>query len=198
MSAQALNELLELEVNLRGLNSGATAFGVSASEVSQVQTATIISQPLQDPNNSWREFLLVQKLIASAFIPEKNNNSDAGFDLKAFGVTTIPAWGSAVVSTQITIGLPPGTYGRIASRSGLACNSNIEVGAGVIDNGYRGEIKVLLRNFSDLDFTVQPGDKIAQLILEVYRTTEVKEVKSVREILGKSARGVDGFGSSGR
>lgn len=62
--------------------------------------------------------------------------------------------------------MPPGYYGRVAPRSGLAVKNFIDVGAGVIDEDYRGEVKVLLFNFSDQDFQVKTGDRIAQLVCE--------------------------------
>lgn len=62
--------------------------------------------------------------------------------------------------------IPEGFYGRIAPRSGLACKKFIDVGAGVVDSDYRGEVKVLLFNFSKEDFEVEVGDRIAQIIIE--------------------------------
>lgn len=65
----------------------------------------------------------------------------------------IPARGKALVETGIAVAVPEGTYGRVAPRSGLASKHFIDVGAGVIDADYRGEVKVLLFNFSEVDFT---------------------------------------------
>ena len=75
------------------------------------------------------------------------------------------------------IALPPGCYGRIAPRSGLAIKKFIDVGAGVIDADYRGEVGVILFNFSDSDFMVNMGDRIAQLILEKNKTPCDKRVR---------------------
>jgi len=80
--------------------------------------------------------------------------------------TTIPAHGRALVDTDISIAVPAGTYGRIAPRSGLAVKNFIDVGAGVIDADYRGQVKILLFNHADSDFEVKEGDRVAQLILE--------------------------------
>ena len=90
--------------------------------------------------------------------------------------------------------IPEGNYGRIAPRSGLAAKHSIDVGAGVIDSDYRGEVKVLLFNLSDTDFEVKPGDRIAQLIIEKYTMTEIQEVEGK---LDDTVRGEGGFGSTG-
>jgi dUTP pyrophosphatase len=91
--------------------------------------------------------------------------------------------------------IPTGNYGRIAPRSGLAAKNFIDVGAGVIDSDYRGEVKVLLFNFSDVEFVVNPGDRIAQLIVEKYTRTEIEDV--VEGDLDSTERGAGGFGSTG-
>lgn len=71
-----------------------------------------------------------------------------------------------LVDTDISIAVPAGTYGRVAPRSGLASKHSIDVGAGVIDADYRGPVKVLLFNFSEVDFKVEVGERVAQLIVE--------------------------------
>ena len=73
----------------------------------------------------------------------------------------VPARGKALIGTGLAFGIPVGNYGRIAPRSGLAAKNSIDIGAGVIDSDYRGEVKVLLFNFSDTDFKVVEGDRIA-------------------------------------
>lgn len=83
--------------------------------------------------------------------------------------------------------------GRIAPRSGLASKHYIDTGAGVIDADYRGQVKVLLFNHSDVDFAVNEGDRVAQLVLERIYTPEVLEVAELEE----SVRGAGGFGSTG-
>ncbi len=199
MSAQSLNELKELEVTLQSLSAGVPAGNSEAGIMSRATAASsIISASTLDPKNPWRDYLLIQKLIDSAIVPTKNNDLDAGYDLYAFALTPIPPWGKALVSTQITVGLPPGTYGRIASRSGLSVKNDLEVGAGVIDRGYTGEIKVVIRNFSDNEYTIQRGDKIAQLILEQCRQCPIRVVRNIQDIIGYSTRGALGFGSSGK
>jgi dUTP pyrophosphatase len=83
--------------------------------------------------------------------------------------------------------------GRVAPRSGLAAKHSIDTGAGVIDADYRGEVKVILFNFSETDFAIKEGDRIAQLVIERIYTPEVVVV----EKLEASVRGAGGFGSTG-
>lgn len=199
MSAQAINELKDLEVTLQSISAGVPA-GMSEAGLQSTATSasSILSSTQSDPKNPWRDYLLVQKLLDSAIVPTKNNDLDAGYDLYAFDSVIIPAWGKALVSTQISVAIPPGTYGRIASRSGLSVKNDLEVGAGVIDRGYTGEVKIVLRNFSDIEYQVRRGDKIAQLILENCRQCPIKAVRSINDIVGRSTRGALGFGSSGK
>ena len=107
--------------------------------------------------------------------------------------TVVPAKGRTVVKTGLSIAIPDGCYGRIAPRSGLAVKKFIDIGAGVIDADYRGEIGVVMFNHSDEDLKVKQGDRIAQLILEKISTPEVKETVD----LSSTVRGSQGFGSSG-
>jgi len=97
------------------------------------------------------------------------------------------------VDTDLAIAVPDGTYGRIAPRSGLASKHFIDTGAGVIDADYRGQVKILLFNHSEVDYKVAKGDRVAQLVLERIYTPEVVEVENLEE----SVRGAGGFGSTG-
>ncbi|OAL36742.1 deoxyuridine 5'-triphosphate nucleotidohydrolase [Fonsecaea nubica] len=137
--------------------------------------------------------LLIKKLSADASTPTRGSAFAAGYDLYASKPTTIPARGKALVSTDLSIATPEGTYGRVAPRSGLAAKHFIDTGAGVIDADYRGEVKVLLFNHGEVDFQVSKGDRIAQLVLERIYTPEVVEVDNLEE----SVRGAGGFGSTG-
>lgn len=116
-----------------------------------------------------------------------------GFDLSSAYDAIIPARGKALVKTDIAIAIPEFTYARVAPRSGLAHKHSIDVGAGVIDYDYRGNVGVILFNLSDVDFEVKRGDRIAQLILERISMADVVEVEELNE----TARGAGGFGSTG-
>jgi dUTP pyrophosphatase len=97
------------------------------------------------------------------------------------------------VDTGISIQPPPGCYGRVAPRSGLAAKYGIDVGAGVIDSDYRGIIRVILFNHNDQPFTINVGDRIAQLILEQALSVPVEQVQE----LSNTTRNANGFGSTG-
>ncbi|KIW62656.1 deoxyuridine 5'-triphosphate nucleotidohydrolase [Phialophora macrospora] len=137
--------------------------------------------------------LLIKKLSPDATTPTRGSAFAAGYDVYASKATVIPARGKALVSTDLAIATPEGTYGRIAPRSGLAAKHFIDTGAGVIDADYRGEVKVLLFNHADVDFAVSRGDRVAQLVLERIYTPEIVEVENLAE----SVRGAGGFGSTG-
>lgn len=138
----------------------------------------------------------VKLLSEKAVLPVRANDSDAGFDLSSAYEYTIPPLNRMLIKTDIAIAVPSGTYGRIAPRSGLAVKNGVDVGAGVIDSGYRGNVGVLLFNFSNEPFKIHPGDRIAQLILEKYdHTTPLVQVKEFSKT--DTQRGTNGYGSSG-
>jgi dUTP pyrophosphatase len=110
--------------------------------------------------------LQVKLLSSSAKTPTRGSPHAAGYDLYAAKEATVPRRGKVLVDLDISIAVPAGTYGRIAPRSGLASKHSIDTGAGVIDADYRGPVKVLLFNFSDEDFIVAVGERVAQLIVE--------------------------------
>jgi dUTP pyrophosphatase len=105
----------------------------------------------------------------------------------------VPARGKAIVKTDIQIELPEGCYGRIAPRSGLAAKNFIDIGAGVVDEDYRGNIGVVMFNHADTDFKVVKGDRIAQLICERIFYPTLEECKELTD----TTRGAGGFGSTG-
>ncbi|KAG0636496.1 dUTPase-like protein [Tuber brumale] len=137
--------------------------------------------------------LRIRRLSSKARIPKRGSALAAGYDLYSAHDTAINARGKALIDTDIQMMIPVGTYGRIAPRSGLASKNCIDVGAGVIDADYRGQVKILLFNHSDEDFVVKEGDRVAQLILERIATPEVVEVDELEE----TVRGANGFGSTG-
>ena len=103
--------------------------------------------------------LLVQKMHPLAVIPSYQYHS-AGLDLSSVETCTIFAHGKRIVGTGLRVAIPTGHYGRIAPRSGIAATHFIDVGAGVIDEDYRGEICVLLFNFGNDDYHINAGDRI--------------------------------------
>ena len=147
--------------------------------------------------NSKSEFR-VKKLNAEAKIPQRATTGSAGYDLCACITepVTIEAGERYVFPTGIALALPENTAGMIYTRSGLGIKHGIHVtnGVGVIDWDYRGEVKVGLHNLSHEPYTVNPGDRIAQLILTPVLTPEVTEAQE----LDDTDRGTGGFGSTGK
>lgn len=133
------------------------------------------------------------KLTEHALEPVRGSERAAGMDLRSAYDAVIPARGKALVKTDIQIQVPQGSYGRIAPRSGLAAKNFIDVGAGVIDEDYRGNVGVLLFNHSDTDFNVSRGDRIAQLICERIYYPELEQMDKLED----TQRGEGGFGSTG-
>ena len=132
------------------------------------------------------------RLTDRAKSPRRKSVGAAGFDLSAAEAAVIAPGARARINTDLQLELPEGTYGRIAPRSGLALRS-ITVDGGVVDGDYRGNVGVIVVNNSDAPFTVSVGDRVAQLILEKICHADVAEVVC----LDSTARGSDGFGSSG-
>jgi dUTP pyrophosphatase len=135
----------------------------------------------------------IKKLEESAKIPTRATDSDAGYDLYSTNDGVVPAGGRKVIGTGIAIAIPPPYYGRVAPRSGLAVKRGIDVLAGVIDSGYRGEVGVVLQNLSNEDFPFKKGDRVAQLILEECNTIGWVELEELKD----SVRSDGGFGSTG-
>lgn len=137
------------------------------------------------------------RLTETAAAPTRAHDDDAGYDLRASEAATLPPGGRASVGTGIAVAIPEGHAGLVLPRSGLAARHGISLvnAPGLIDAGYRGELRVLLLNTDRAEsFEVAPGDRIAQLVLVQHAAPELVEVASLDE----TARGVGGFGSTGR
>jgi len=137
-------------------------------------------------------YLKVKLQSDLAKLPCRATPGSVGYDLFAADNCFILSGDHSCIQTGISVAIPPGHYGRIASRSSLSLRHGIEVGAGVIDTDYRGEILVVLYNHGFENYTIKKGDKIAQLILEKIITPEVVQVDE----LDDTVRGFGGFGST--
>ncbi len=135
-----------------------------------------------------------QKLSEKAKIPSQATFSDAGYDLYSTEMYILKPGERKLFKTNIAAAIPYGYYGRIAPRSWLAYKQGIDVLAGVIDSGYRGDIWVVLINLGYEDFPINEGDKIAQFIIEKCHYVEWQEVNELSE----SQRGEWWFWSTGK
>jgi len=132
--------------------------------------------------------------------PKKANNGDAGYDLRAalpgpkFKEVLEPGQ-TQTIRTGFAMELPSNAFGMVCTRSGLASDYGIIVfnSPGIIDSGYRGEVKVILRNSGNTPYTIQQYSRIAQLVIVQYGVTKLKPVLQ----LGDTDRGCKGFGSTG-
>ena len=139
--------------------------------------------------------LKIKKLSETAVIPEYAHPGDAGMDLFSSEELILKPGEYKVVKTGITIELPPSTEAQVRPRSGLAAKHGITVlnSPGTIDEGYRGEVGVILINHSNKDFHITTGMKIAQMIIATVVRAEIEEA----DHLTQTRRGDGGFGSTG-
>ena len=137
------------------------------------------------------------RLTSAAIPPVRAHDGDAGFDLHAAEAASIPPGRRASVGTGVAVAIPEGQAGLVLPRSGLAVRHGISLvnAPGLVDAGYRGELRVLLLNTDhEATFDVGPGDRIAQLVIVRHESPELEEVPSLDE----TVRGARGFGSTGR
>lgn len=140
--------------------------------------------------------LNVRLLVPGAILPVRAHDGDAGLDLHASEPATIGAGERAAIGTGIAVEIPPCHAGLVLPRSGLALRNGIALvnAPGLIDAGYRGEIRVLLLNTDrEHAFEIEPGDRIAQLLVVPFAVATPVEAATLAE----SERGAGGFGSSG-
>lgn len=141
--------------------------------------------------------LRFRRLSPDARAPARAHDSDAGYDLAAAEAVSLAPGERASIGTGVAVEIPDGCAGLVLPRSGLAARHGITLvnAPGLIDAGYRGEVRVLLLNTDRTEpFDVAPGDRIAQLVVVRHEAPEPVEV----DALGDSARAAGGFGSTGR
>jgi len=140
--------------------------------------------------------LEIALLHPDAIAPARTRRGDAGYDLRAIERISIPQAGTRLIGTGIAIALPDGVAGLVTPRSGLAIDHGLTMlnAPGLIDPNYRGEIKVILHSTAERRYTVEIGDRVAQLLLTPYWAPDLQVVDQ----LETTGRGASGFGSSGR
>lgn len=135
----------------------------------------------------------LKRLDKSIELPKYAHEGDAGFDIRASEDVLVKAGEKVIVPTALSMAVPEGYVGLIWDRSGLAARNSIHCLSGVLDSGYRGEIKVVLINLGKEDFQIEKGMRIAQMLIQPCVTAELKEVDDLDE----TKRGEGGFGSTG-
>ena len=136
-----------------------------------------------------------RRIDPSAMLPTYAHPGDAGMDIRSIEELTIVPGGRSLVRTGLVMMLPPGYEAQVRPRSGLALKSGVTVlnTPGTIDEGYRGEIGVILANFGTEPFTVEKGAKIAQMVIAPCTRAEIEETTET----DATERGEGGFGSTG-
>jgi dUTP pyrophosphatase len=139
--------------------------------------------------------LKVKKLTDRAVLPEYAHPGDAGLDLFSSDEIEIPAGEARLIGTGISVELPEGTEAQVRPRSGLAAKHLVTVlnSPGTIDEGYRGEVRVILMNHGKEPFLVKQGARIAQMVVKPVVCVAVREAPE----LSDTSRGAGGFGSTG-
>ncbi len=140
--------------------------------------------------------LRTRLLEPGALLPSRANEGDAGLDLRAAEPAVLGPGERASIGTGVAVEIPPGHAGLVLPRSGLALRHGISMvnAPGLVDSGYRGELRVLLLNTDrENAFEIEPGDRIAQLLVVPFASLAAVEVAE----LSTSERGKRGFGSSG-
>ena len=139
----------------------------------------------------------IKIVTRSGEVPRYETAGASGMDLKANlgSPVVLPPLGRALIPTGLFLEIPKGLEGQVRARSGLAIKHGIGLvnGIGTIDSDYRGEVKVALINWSDEPFTIQDGDRIAQLVIAPYETVEWE----ICDDLSETERGDGGFGHTG-
>ncbi|MDX6647569.1 MAG: dUTP pyrophosphatase [Miltoncostaeaceae bacterium] len=144
--------------------------------------------------------LPVRRLRADALLPRRAHPGDAGLDLFAAEPLELAPGERAAVPTGLAIAVPDGHAGLVLPRSGLAREHGITVAnaPGLIDQGYRGELMVLLVNLGSRPHRIEAGDRVAQLVVAPVSAAVPVEVSELPASPAAAARGAGGFGSTGR
>lgn len=135
----------------------------------------------------------IKKLSEDAISPRYAHTDDAGMDFFSNETVILQPKERKLISTGIAMAIPAGYVGLIWDKSGIASKHGIKTMAGVIDAGYRGEIKILVHNLADQPYTFEKGTKVAQMLIQPVEQRQIMEVEKFEETL----RGEGGFGSTG-
>jgi len=172
---------------MKETNTPETPISTPAPHETTIDGYSILSEPV----------VLIKKLTATAIIPEYKHIRDSGADLHADipEIVRLYPGQRMLIPTGISIELPEGYEGQVRSRSGLCKKNGVHVlnGVGSIDQGYTGEVKVILHNTDTMYLDIEPGDRIAQLVIAPVAYAQFVEVDNLSE----TERGDKGFGSSG-
>ena len=137
--------------------------------------------------------LRIKKIKDDAVVPSYAHEGDAAFDLRSTEEYLLKPHDKVLVATGISMAIPKGHFGNIRDRSGLAAKHSIHTLAGVVDSGYRGEVKVVTINLGKEEFKIEKGMRIAQMLIQPVANANIEEVSELDE----TKRNEGGFGSTG-
>ncbi len=135
----------------------------------------------------------IKKIVQHAKAPTYANQNDAGMDFYSSESLQLQPGERKLISTGISMAIPSGYVGLIWDKSGLASKHGLKTMAGVIDAGYRGEVKILVHNLSNMPYQIEQGNKVAQMLIQPVEQKNIIEVENLED----TERGEGGFGSSG-
>ncbi len=140
--------------------------------------------------------MILEVISSSGILPEYKTKDAAGMDLSSNECVVLLPMERRLIDTGLKVAIPEGCEGQVRPRSGIAFNHGITVlnAPGTIDADYRGDLKVMLINLSNKEYTIAKGERVAQLVIAKYEKVVVVKV----DTLSETARGHGGFGSSGK
>lgn len=139
-------------------------------------------------------YIKFQKLHRDVELGDYAHPGDAGIDLRSYETKTLAPLERHAFATGLALEIPAGFVGLVWDRSGLAVKEGLTCLAGVVDSGYRGEIKIVILNTSDHEVKIEKNDRIAQMLIQPIMKIELEQAKN----LSKTERGKGGFGASGK
>lgn len=135
----------------------------------------------------------IVKIDSDVPLPQYANSGDAGLDLYSIEDVVLKPGERRAIATGIKMEIPDGYVGLVWDKSGVALNSGVKTMGGVVDSGYRGEVRAIIINLSDKDFMIKKYSKVAQMIIQKFEQVGIETVNEISE----SERGDGGFGSTG-
>jgi dUTP pyrophosphatase len=174
-----------------------------SEDTSKPSKAQIRSLRPTDPKNRHQDKFYVEKCHELAITPVLATDGSVGYDICAIGTVVIPPLDTVRLQTGLKFHFPARMYGRVAPKSGLMFKHKVQAFPGTIDTDYQGELLVMMSNLHrDTAYTVEAGDKIAQLILEKSYNVKVPLIEvrpgDIEALVGSTKRGAKGFGSTGK
>ena len=136
-----------------------------------------------------------KRCSSAAHVPKTAHNASAGYDIWCGEKVILKPWSRKVILTDLKQAIPEGYYGRVVRRSGIAKKYGVMVHNGTIDSDYHGIVGVILFHFSNEEYVIERGDRIAQMIIERFFTRKFGEVREFSK--ENTERGEGGFGSTG-